>query len=36
MITQVVKTETAHVTTEKTKFYKNQNNEILWIKKKVE
>ena len=32
----LLKTETAHVTTEKTKFHKNQNNEILWIKKKVE
>ena len=31
----LLETETAHVTTEKTKFYKNQKNEILWIKKKV-
>ena len=27
----LLKTETAPVTTEKTKFYKNQNNEILWL-----
>ena len=32
----LLKTEAAHVTTEKAKFYKNQNNEILWIKEKVE